>query len=88
MSFTGFRVFGSGLRVRERVPVLGFEVFTAVVKLDITSCSPLKVKRCLGEIYRIHLQDRRISQAKNSVEILLATCFHAGFLLGFFFGPD
>jgi hypothetical protein len=36
---------------------------------------------------RLH---RRVSQAKkkNRVETLLATCFHTGFLLGFFFGPE
>jgi hypothetical protein len=40
---------------------VGFEVLTAVVMKssvfwDITPCSPLKVNRCFGGTYRIHLQ--------------------------------
>jgi hypothetical protein len=55
----------------------GFEVFTMVVMestifWDITPCSPLKFNRRFGGTYRLHLQG------------LLATCFHAGFLLAYF----
>jgi hypothetical protein len=35
---------------------------------DITPCSPLKVDRRFGVSYRIHLQVRRISQARNQHE--------------------
>jgi hypothetical protein len=49
-----------------------------IVFWDITPCSPLKVNRRFGGTYRLHLQGRA----------LLATCFHAGFLLGIFFDPE
>jgi uncharacterized membrane protein YciS (DUF1049 family) len=42
---------------------------------DITPCSPLKLNRYFGGTSRLHLP-------------LLATCFHAGFLLGLFFYPE
>jgi hypothetical protein len=32
---------------------------------DITPCSPLKVNRRFGRTYRLHLQDRSISQVRN-----------------------
>jgi hypothetical protein len=75
-SFTECRVFQSGLRLRERkkrMPLLGFEVLTAVIMKksvcwDITSYIPLKVKRRFGGTYRIHFQGRRMSQAKNEPE--------------------
>jgi hypothetical protein len=35
---------------------------------DITPCSPLKVKRRFGGTHRLHLQDRRICQARNKHE--------------------
>jgi hypothetical protein len=35
---------------------------------DITPCSPLKVKRRFGRTYRLHLQVRRISRARNQRE--------------------
>jgi hypothetical protein len=40
---------------------------------DVIRCSPSKVNRRFGGTYRLHLQT------------LLATCFHAGFLLRLFF---
>jgi hypothetical protein len=48
---------------------VGFEVLTAVfvksyIFWDITPCSPLKVNRCSGGTYRLHLQCRRISRAR------------------------
>jgi hypothetical protein len=44
---------------------------------DIMPCSPLKVDRCYGGTSRLHLQGRRISQARNKLEVgaLLASCF-------------
>jgi hypothetical protein len=35
---------------------------------DITPCSPLKVNQCFRGTYRLHLQGRRISQARNLLE--------------------
>jgi hypothetical protein len=35
---------------------------------DIAPCTPLKVNRCFGVTYRIHLQGRRISGARNQRE--------------------
>jgi hypothetical protein len=68
---------------------IGFEVLTAVVMK--TPRSPLTVNRCFSGACRLHLQGRRTSQARNqreSKQSHLATCFHAGFLLGLFFDPD
>jgi hypothetical protein len=64
----------------------GFEVLITVVMKssvvwNITLCSPLKVSRCFGGTWRIHLQGRRIGKARNQHEAgskespLLATCF-------------
>jgi hypothetical protein len=57
---------------------------------DIRSCSPMSVNRRFGGTYRLHLQDRRISRARNQFasRALLAPCFHAGFLLGLLFDPE
>jgi hypothetical protein len=68
------------------VYVVGFEVVTAVVIknsffLDITPCSPLKVNCSFGRTRRLHLQGRRINQARNQLEegnkqvALLVICF-------------
>jgi hypothetical protein len=35
---------------------------------EITPCSPLKVNRRFGGTYRLHLQGRKISQARNPRE--------------------
>jgi hypothetical protein len=35
---------------------------------DVTSCSPLKVNRRFGKIFRLHLQGRKISRAGNQQE--------------------
>jgi hypothetical protein len=35
---------------------------------DIRQCNPLKVNRCFGVIIRLHLQGRRISQARSHRE--------------------
>jgi hypothetical protein len=51
---------------------------------DITPCSPLKINRHFGGTYRLHLHGRSISRARNYV----ATCFHAGFLIGLFFDRE
>jgi hypothetical protein len=76
---------------------LRFEVLTAVVMKstilwDISPCSPLSVNQCFGATYRLSLQGQKIRWARNQCEsrwqnILLATCFHAGFLLTLFFRP-
>jgi hypothetical protein len=63
-----------------------FEVLTAVVVKvsvfwDIIKCSLLKVNRRLGQICRLHLQGRRISQVSCYI-------LHAGFLLGLHFDPE
>jgi hypothetical protein len=62
---------------------------------DITPCSPLKVNSLFGGTCQLHLQDRRLSEARNPREnrwlrsaALLATCFHFGFLFGLFFDPE
>jgi hypothetical protein len=47
---------------------------------DITKCSPLKVNRRIGGTYRLHLQSRRISQARNDGE--------ASFLVRLFFDTE
>jgi hypothetical protein len=39
---------------------------------DITPCSPLKVNRRFGGIYRLHLQGRSISRLRNQRETRLA----------------
>jgi hypothetical protein len=54
--------------------IVGFEVFTAVVMKstifwDITPCNPLEVNPRFGETYRLHLQGRRVRQARNQSEI-------------------
>jgi hypothetical protein len=60
---------------------VGFGVLTAVVMKtiifwDITPRSPLNVNRRFGGIYLVHLQGRRISQARNhSVCHLLSSWF-------------
>jgi hypothetical protein len=52
---------------------VGFEVLTVVVMKnsviwDITPCSPLKVNRRFRGTSRVHLQGRRISEARNQCE--------------------
>jgi hypothetical protein len=41
---------------------------------DITPCSPLKVNPLFGGTYRLHLQGRRISQARNQQVASRAIC--------------
>jgi hypothetical protein len=53
---------------------VGFKVLTAVVLkssvfCDITSCSQLKVIRRFGVTCRLHLQGRRILEAKTSMKV-------------------
>jgi hypothetical protein len=38
------------------------------VSLDISPCSPVKISRSFGRIYRFHLHRRRLSQARNRHE--------------------
>jgi hypothetical protein len=54
-----------------------------IIFWNITPCSPLKVNRRFGGTCHVHIQVRRISQAA-----LLATSFHAGFLLCLFSDPE
>jgi hypothetical protein len=51
---------------------------------DITSRSPLKVSQHFGGICRLHLQGRRINQARNHHE----TGSRAGFLFGILLEPE
>jgi hypothetical protein len=60
----------------KNLDIVGFEVLTEVVMKstifwDITPCSPLNINRRFGGTY--------------CLQPLLATCFHAGFLLSLFF---
>jgi hypothetical protein len=72
---------------------VGFMVLTDVVMKsfvfwDITPRSPLKVYRGFGGICRLHLQGRRIRQARNR-RALAFHLLHARILLGlFFFDPE
>jgi hypothetical protein len=68
---------------------VGFQVGTpAAMKRNIfwniTPFSPLKGNQRFEGTYRLHLQDRRISRARNQ----LVTSFYAGFLLGLFFDSE
>jgi hypothetical protein len=58
---------------------VGFEVLTAAVTessifWDITQCSTLKVNRRFGGTCRLHLQGRRIRQARNQREECSTAC--------------
>jgi hypothetical protein len=60
--------------------VVGFEVLTAVVtkrsvSLFITPCRPLKVSRHFEGTYRLHLQGRKISRARNQHESTFSPAF-------------
>jgi hypothetical protein len=67
-----------GVKSQKMIPsnvneVVGFEVLTAVVVKntifwDITPCSPLNASRCFGITYRLNLQGRRTSRARNPSE--------------------
>jgi hypothetical protein len=57
----------------EEQEVIRFEVPAAVVmkgyiSWDIAPCNPLKVNRRFGGTCRLHLQGRRINQARNQRE--------------------
>jgi hypothetical protein len=52
---------------------VGFEVLKAIATKsymfwNITPCSPVKVNRRFGGIYRLHPQGRGLSQARNQHE--------------------
>jgi hypothetical protein len=56
--------------VEENEKHTGFELFTAVVMKspifwDISACSPFKVDRRFGGIFRLHLEGRRKSKERN-----------------------
>jgi hypothetical protein len=74
---------------------VGFEVLPAVfiksiIFWSITPCSPLKVNRHFGGTYRLHLQGRRIRQARYQRESRCQAEFYfkAGFLLVLFLDPE
>jgi hypothetical protein len=54
---------------------------------DITPCSPLKVKQCLGGIFASIFMVE--GQTKEETRMKF-TCYliHAGFLFGLFFDPE
>jgi hypothetical protein len=57
----------------EKLKIVGLDVLTPVVKKnsvfwDITQCSQLKANEPFGEMYRLHLQSQRVSQAKHRTE--------------------
>jgi hypothetical protein len=54
----------------------------------VTTCSPLKVNRRLGEHVTSVFSIKKYAKRGTSVKTLLATCFHIGFLLGLFFDPE
>jgi hypothetical protein len=72
---------------------VGSEVLTTVVLKssifwDIMPCSPLKIKQRFGGTCCLHLQGRRISQARIQYESRCHSERHACFLLGLFFDPE
>jgi hypothetical protein len=78
--------------------IVAFEVLRAVVMnnssiWNITLRCPFKVNRRFGGTYRLHLQGRRVSQARNQREVdseqnSATYTFQSGFLLGLFFDPE
>jgi hypothetical protein len=70
------------------------KVLTAVVMKSppfwgIIPCSPFKVNRCLGGIFRQFFQGRKESQTRNKYEVdSKQSLLHAGFLLGLLFDPE
>jgi hypothetical protein len=50
---------------------------------DITPCRPLSVNRCFGEIYRLRLQGRKISWARNQRESRLQALPHIASIFSF-----
>jgi hypothetical protein len=83
------REWNKGFPITQPKPIQynAFELITAMyVKSYMKPCGPVKATRSFGGTYRLHLQGRRISQAKKqheagSKQILL----HTGFLLGLLF---
>jgi hypothetical protein len=61
-----------------------------IILWDKTLCSPLKVNWRLGGKYRLHLQGRRINEARKIVKAhdLLTTFFRPCFFLGLFLDPN
>jgi hypothetical protein len=74
---------------RPNIDRKGFEVLTAVVMniifWNITPCSPLKVNRRFGGIYRLNLRGRirRLGNQREGRQ-QAEPCFDAGFLYGLF----
>jgi hypothetical protein len=72
------------LLVSYRGPNTGYPKVSRNFFWNIMRCSLLKVNRRFGGTYRLHLQGRKISWARNQ----RATYFHADFLLLLFFNPE
>jgi hypothetical protein len=69
--------------------VLVAVVLKSSVFRDEISCSLLKANLCFGGKIRLHLQARKISQARNQREGSYAChLLHAGFFLRLFFDPE
>jgi hypothetical protein len=71
--------------------IIEVEVLTAVVMkstifLDITPCSPLKVKQRFRGKYRLYHQGRKTHWTRY--QLLLDICFYSDILLGLFFVPE
>jgi hypothetical protein len=68
---------------------VGFEVLTAVVIFwDTTPCSLWKINQSFGGTYRLNLQGRRISRARNQHEIRWQAALLSGwFLVRLIFRP-
>jgi hypothetical protein len=75
---------GSGIKRGVRIYCI-----TSSVLWDVTPCSLLKVNRSCRRKCRLHLQGRRISQARNQHKAGgKQSLFQAGFLLDLFFYPE
>jgi hypothetical protein len=94
-----FQVFSRNLDLHKRsdIDILTYErnnalnrriLLKSIIFWDVTSCSPMKVKRNFRGTYRFHLHGRRIIRARNQCVALLATCLHADFLLGLSFDTE
>jgi hypothetical protein len=71
---TGFWDMTSCSLVNVRFEVLTLMVMKSSVLWDISPCRPLKINRSFGGTFRLHLQCRRISQAKLATCLMLVCC--------------
>jgi hypothetical protein len=78
---------------KHRSLIGGFHVLTvgtmgSAVFWDITSCSPLEVRRRSGVTYCLYLQDGRLSQVSSQQKAGGEQRFLTGHLLALFFIPE